>query len=133
MPSEDDLDRDGILLEFARMSGLLYPLNPRNFEDRWYALWLLKLDRLCHRLTCYALATAQDSLWPGNTQAGVTKRADANPPHPLEPEETDPEGELHLVLVFDMYSRTLSLLDSEAHVGDRGQDHDSPDSDDDPR
>ena len=76
MPSEDDLDRDGILLEFARMSGLLYPLNPRNFEDRWYALVGIELNRLCRRIKCNAIATAQDSLWAGNTHIDPIRVAD---------------------------------------------------------
>ncbi|KAL1687041.1 hypothetical protein GGG16DRAFT_63095 [Schizophyllum commune] len=64
----DSFGRDDILREFARISGLSYNLNPRNFEDRWYALWLLGLNKLCDRLDCYAIATAQDSIWPENTR-----------------------------------------------------------------
>lgn len=61
------LDKDAMNREFARMSGMLYDLNPRNFEDRWYALVGIELNRLCRRIKCNAIATAQDSLWAGNT------------------------------------------------------------------
>ncbi|KAL1742866.1 hypothetical protein HDZ31DRAFT_65567 [Schizophyllum fasciatum] len=60
--SKEDTD-----LENARMCGLSYELNPRNFEDRWYGFWILHLNKLCRRLDCDAFATAQDSLWAGNS------------------------------------------------------------------
>ncbi|KAI5829570.1 hypothetical protein K523DRAFT_352421 [Schizophyllum commune Tattone D] len=60
-------DKDVMNREFARMSGMLYDLNPRNFEDRWYALVGIELNRLCRHIKCNAIATAQDSLWAGNT------------------------------------------------------------------
>ncbi|KAL1687061.1 hypothetical protein GGG16DRAFT_105331 [Schizophyllum commune] len=62
--------------EFARMSGMLYDLNPRNFEDRWYALVGIELHRLCRKIKCNAIATAQDSIWAGNTYNDPIKLAD---------------------------------------------------------
>ncbi|KAI5828421.1 hypothetical protein K523DRAFT_388200 [Schizophyllum commune Tattone D] len=68
----DDIDVD---LEFLRMSGLLYNLNPRNFEDRWYGLWNHVLNKISGRIQCRSMATAQDSFWAGNTRTTPARLA----------------------------------------------------------
>ncbi|KAL1751320.1 hypothetical protein FB107DRAFT_278783 [Schizophyllum commune] len=91
------LTKDEINLEFARMSGLLYDLNPRNFEDRWYALVGTQLSMLCRKIKCNAVATAQDSIWAGNTYTKHVRLADVDIDHTQDPfsegEDKRPDNE----------------------------------------
>ncbi|KAI4521937.1 hypothetical protein K525DRAFT_247225 [Schizophyllum commune Loenen D] len=87
------LSREDLHLEFARMCGLSYDLNPRNFEDRWHGFWNLVLGRMCRRLRCNAYGTAQESVWAHNTRHTPPRLADVEVW--LDPDDTLTREEEH--------------------------------------
>ncbi|KAI5884977.1 uncharacterized protein SCHCODRAFT_02595011 [Schizophyllum commune H4-8] len=121
------LSREDLHLEFARMCGLSYDLNPRNFEDRWHGFWNLVLGRMCRRLHCNAYGTAQESVWAHNTRHTPPRLADVEVW--LDPDDSLTREEEHTGVgvpsqdeAFDPSSRGLQerIPDQESEGLDTG-------------
>ncbi|KAL1702894.1 hypothetical protein EV121DRAFT_209078 [Schizophyllum commune] len=119
------LSRDDLHLEFARMCGLSYDLNPRNFEDRWHGFWNLVLNRMSRRLQCNAYATAQESVWAHNTRHTPPRLADVEVW--LDPDDTLTREEEHSGMGGDSRSFTVPSQEEAFDPSSRGLQEGVPD------